>query len=277
MKTTIVIVSYNSFSVIERCLGRLIDSGICSVIVVDNASQDGTAKKVSNRFPNVNLIELNHNIGYGRAANHGFGRVETDYVLLLNPDMVVSEQCLLAIQSRLDALPENVALLAPAVRKKDYIREGVHDRNWVIGAAMLFRVSAIREIGGFDENIFLFSEESDLCMRIRQAGKRICLDTDVFMEHLSKQSSAPSPDVDFVKYWHFGWSNQYFASKHGFARGKKNPYRVLLLYFIKSMFAIRSKKRMEYWAKYSGVKAFLQGIPAFDENGKAQQTYRLRR
>ncbi|WP_273003958.1 glycosyltransferase family 2 protein [uncultured Marinobacter sp.] len=277
MKTTIVIVSYNSFSVIENCLGPLIDAGVCPVIVVDNASQDGTAKRVSRRFPNASLIVLNHNVGYGRAANYGFGKVKTDYVLLLNPDMMVSVESFLAIQSRLESLPENVALLAPAVRKKDYIRKGVHDRDWVVGAAMLFRVSAIREVGGFDENIFLFSEESDLCLRLRQAGKRICLDTDVFMEHLSKQSSTPSPDVDFVKYWHFGWSNQYFVSKHGLARGKKNPYRVLLLYFVKSIFAVRFKKRMEYWAKFSGARAFLKGTPAFDETGEAQQAYRLKR
>lgn len=277
MKTTIVIVSYNSFSVIERCLGGLIDSNRYPVVVVDNASPDGSAAKISKRFPNAHVVSLSHNIGYGRAANCGFEKADTDFVFLLNPDMLVSEQSVLRIQERLNSLPSDVVLIAPAVKEKDYIRNGVVDREWVIGAAMLFRLRPIKEIGGFDENIFLFSEETDLCLRIRQSGQRICMDTDLFMKHLSKQSSAPSPDVDFVKYWHFAWSNQYLASKHGFARGNKNPYRILILYFVKSILAVKYQKRMKYWAKFCGVKAFLNGLSAFDETGEARQTYRLKR
>lgn len=272
MTTSIVIVSYNSFDIIEQCLGELIDCGRYPVIIIDNASPDGSADKLALRFPDTRVVALNKNNGYGRAANVGFKMAGTDYFFLINPDMLISPEDVLKIERRMDSLPDDVALLAPAVRIKDYTRKGVRDTGWVIGAAMLFRRSAMEGIGYFDENIFLFSEETDLCLRIRQAGKRICLDTDVFMKHLSKQSTPTSPELDWVKYWHFGWSNQYFLAKHKLAKGKQNPFRTLFLYGLKSVISTNKRKRLEYRAKFFGTRAFLKGIPAFDESGLPQQS-----
>ncbi|WP_417546633.1 glycosyltransferase family 2 protein [Marinobacter sp.] len=275
MKTTLVIVSFNSFKVIERCLGSVIDSGVYPVIIVDNGSPDGSAEGLMARFPGADVVCLERNIGYGRAANRGFARVKTGYALLLNPDIVGTLDKIRLLEQRLSELPDQVVILAPAVSAKHFCEQGLLEKDWVIGAALLLRMQSLKEVGFFDENIFLFSEETDLCLRIKQAGKRILLDSDVYIEHLSKQSSTPSAEVDFLKAWHYAWSNQYLAVKHGFAHGKNNPRRRLLMYWLKFVTATNPEKRQKFKARYLGARAFLAGEGAFLTDGSPQQGHRL--
>ena len=275
LATTLVIVSFNSFKVIEQCLGGVIDAGNLGVIIVDNGSPDGSASALSARFPSAEVVALVQNIGYGRAANKGFERVETEYALLLNPDIVGDMETIQRLEQRMGGLSGDVAILAPAVNPRDFRRDGLVERDWVIGAALLFRMQSWADVGGFDENIFLFSEETDLCMRIKEAGKKIFLDSDVYIEHLSKQSSTPSVEVDFLKDWHYAWSNQYLAVKHGFAHGKCHPRRRLLIYGVKFLTATNAKKRQRYKARFMGVRAFLSGEKAFLSDGSPQQSHRL--
>lgn len=274
MKTTLLVVSFNSSEVVERCLGSVIDSGRYPVIIIDNASPDGSADILETRFPSARIIRLEQNIGYGRAANRGLERVETEYAMLLNPDIVGDLDKIARLEQRMADLPGDVAVLAPAVSERHFRQQGLIDREWVIGAAMLFRMQSLKQVGFFDENIFLFSEETDLCFRIKQAGQRILLDSDLYLEHLSKQSSTPSPEVDFMKAWHYAWSNQYLAVKHGFAKGKRNPGRRLFVYWFKFVTATNPKKRQKFRARYLGVRAFLAGEKAFLDDGTPQQAYR---
>ncbi|XKH00012.1 glycosyltransferase family 2 protein [Marinobacter nauticus] len=275
MNTTLIVVSFNSSEVIERCLSTVIDSGQYSVIIVDNGSPDGSAAALATRFPSAQVISLDRNIGYGRAANRGFEQVETEFALLLNPDIVGDLEKIQLLERRMVSLPNDVAILAPAVSHKDYSGKGIVERDWVIGAALLFRMRSLLDLGCFDENIFLFSEETDLCLRIKEAGKKIFLDSDVYIEHLSKQSSTPSAEVDFLKDWHYAWSNQYLAVKHGFAHGKYHPRRRLFIYGVKFLTATNAKKRQRYKARYMGVRAFLSGEKAFLSDGSPQQSHRL--
>ena len=262
---------------VERCLGGVIDSGQYPVIIVDNGSPDGSSDILAARFPAAQIIGLTQNIGYGRAANRGFEQVQTEYSMLLNPDIVGELDKITQLEQRMADMPEDVAVLAPAVSHRHYNQKGIVDKDWVIGAALLFRMKSLEKVGFFDENIFLFSEETDLCFRIKRAGLRILLDSDVYLEHLSKQSSTPSPEVDFLKAWHYAWSNQYLAVKHGFARGKYNPRRRLFVYWFKFVTATNPKKRYKFKARYLGVRAFLAGEKAFLEDGTPQQAYRLGR
>ena len=87
----------------------------------------------------------------------------------------------------------STALVAPATTRKKHTKTGLVEKQWVIGAAMMFSMEHLRTVGLFDEQIFLFSEESDLCKRIIQEGYKIYLDTDIYIEHLYRQSSTPSP------------------------------------------------------------------------------------
>lgn len=273
---TLVLVSFNSYEVIHSCLGEVIKSGAYQVIIVDNASLDGTAQKLQLEYPLANVIALDKNIGYGRAANVGLDACKTPYSLLLNPDLKANLQC---ISDLLDSAiaSEQAAIIAPAVEKRTFLKQGMIERDWVIGAAMLFNMTLMGQVGFFDDNIFLFFEETDLCFRAKQKGLSIKLDTNIYIEHLAGQSSAPNPAVDYLKNWHFGWSRLYFLSKHGLAVGKKSALRTLFSYGRKYLLASSSAKRNAYKAKFLGALAFVRGRNAFLGDGSAQQTSLLQK
>lgn len=193
---TVIFVSYNSFDTLTNCLGAWLGNPSVRIIVVDNASRDGSAQKIREHYPAVEVLAQQINLGYGRAANRALREVTTPYSLLLNPDIMARESDALALVERMRTLGDDVAVLAPAVRERDYTRTGIVRKPWVIGAAMLFNMRALEAVGLFDENIFLFSEETDLCHRINRQGLAICLDSDLYIRHLSKQSSAPNAAVE---------------------------------------------------------------------------------
>lgn len=269
---TIAIVSYNSYDAVCKCLGELLRTTRHPVIIVDNASPDGSAEKLKREFENIELIQLPQNIGYGRAANRAIAIAKTPYLLLLNPDMLATGQGVDNLLSQMEKLGSEAAILAPAVTAEDYIRQGLQQREWVIGAAMLLNLDLIRPLGFFDENIFLFYEETDLCMRIRKAGLNIWLDTSNYLKHLYRQSSAPNEKTEALKNWHTGWSQLYFYTKHSLAVGKKRPIRILSLYAIKYITATQKAKRAMYKARLLGIRAFLRGDKAFLQDGTPQHT-----
>lgn len=264
---TIAIVSYNSYTSICNCLSNLISQTRHKVIIVDNASPDNSGARIKQQFDSVTLLQLQQNIGYGRAANRAIELADTPYLLLLNPDLIATADDVDQLLSRMLGLGNSAAILAPAVTQKDFLGEGLVQRNWVIGAAMLLNLEALKPVGYFDENIFLFSEETDLCYRARQAGLEIWLDTSLYVEHLYRQSSTPSAKIEALKNWHVGWSHMYYYTKHGLARGKKNPKRVLLQYGLKYLTATNAKKKAMYKARFEGTLAFMRGQAAFCPDG----------
>lgn len=270
---TIAIVCYNSHDVICTCLHELIASNVFSVVLVDNASSDNSGQKLKQKYPQITLLQSEKNLGYGRAANLALKASTTRYFFLINPDLVAGVEAVRQLYKHMTTLNGTVALLAPAVKQKDFTSQGLVDRNWVIGAAMLFDTEIMKTVGYFDDNIFLFSEETDLCFRIRQAGLRILLDTDIYIEHLYRQSSAPDPRIERLKHWHFGWSRSYYYHKHGLAKGKKNPYRLIMVWGLKSLTSNSREKRDAYRAKMQGALAFVRGQQAFLDNGKPQAAF----
>jgi N-acetylglucosaminyl-diphospho-decaprenol L-rhamnosyltransferase len=194
----VVVVSYNTRPLLERCLGAVGGQGH-EVIVVDNASWDGSPDLVRKRFPHVRLVELPENRGYGAAANHGIHVSAAPYVLVLNADAWPRDEGSVAALVRyaerdprlgvagprlvgpngeerasLVGAPSPWWLGAPAVSSFPSRRP----RRWLarttfpVGAALLLRREALNEVGGFDSCFFLFAEEIDLCLRLRKAGWR---------------------------------------------------------------------------------------------------------
>lgn len=269
---TIIIVSFNSTEVIGRCLSDLLGKIQCRVLIIDNASTDRRAAGFSSQFPNVDVILLGTNTGYGRAANVGLRMADTRYALLLNPDLTVSAEQVEKLLHYAQQDTENTAIWGPATRKEDFEDVPPRHVNWVSGSAMLFDVEKIKRVGLFDENIFLFSEETDLCERTIKAGDSIKLCPDVFFDHLVGQSSHPSPEIEYMKWWHFGWSQCYRMTKHGQCTFWKNPRRKQFSYRLHSFTALSAGRRTKWQAKADGALAFIRGEKAFDSAGNPQRS-----
>ena len=211
-----VIVLYNTADLIAPCLRSVLDSRGVSleVFVVDNASSDGGAAIVRERFPSVHLVENSLNRGFGAANNQVLPRCAGRYVVLLNPDTEVPPEAFRKMADYMDASPR-VGLAGPTVRNPDGTRQDTVSLRYpgqkrssgevsglpgkiacVLGACQIVRATLMRDLGGFDEDFFLYGEDQDLCLRIRKEGHEIGnIDTAVILHHGGK-SERDTPPVE---------------------------------------------------------------------------------
>lgn len=213
MKLSVVIVNYNVKYYVEQCLRSLLrslSSVDAEVFVVDNHSHDGSVDYLAARFPGVRIVGLNHNLGFAKANNKAIAMSTGEYVLLLNPDTVLSEHVISGVLSFMDAHPHAGAsgvwmMDANGISAKES-RRGIptpmtsfyklsglctcfphHPRigkyymcglPWdqperieiVSGAFCMLRRKALDEVGVLDEDFFMYGEDIDLSYRLLQAG-----------------------------------------------------------------------------------------------------------
>jgi N-acetylglucosaminyl-diphospho-decaprenol L-rhamnosyltransferase len=212
-----VVVSFEAREHLGRCLASL-PEGV-EVVVVDNASSDGSAELVRERFPHARLLALEQNVGFGAACNIGVDAVTADALLLLNPDTIVRRGAISELCACIEQRPD-VALVAPTLLNVDgsvqlsilrypgifasgrpaltaFPAADRHPRaderdlvdEYPVGAAVLLRRRAFAGVGGFDPGFFHFYEELDLCKRLLVAGWKIRLCRRAEVEHVGGGSS----------------------------------------------------------------------------------------
>lgn len=235
---TVVFVTYNSGAVIARAVAS-VPAG-CPVVIVDNASPDGTPWRDGLSRP-VDLVEMPANAGFGTACNVGARRAATSYVLFLNPDAELAPD---AVDELLDAVRRygDPAILMPAIvgengrlmRKEGTIFEAVprHARlvpdeiagdyctRFVHGAAFLMQRAAFLELGGFDEAIFLYHEDDDLSLRAVARRIPIVVVAGARVVHAGGRSSVPSFSHTFRINRAKMHSELYVREKYGRAGGR---------------------------------------------------------
>lgn len=221
-----VVVSYNSASTLRRCVETLVRSESLTVVVVDNASSDGSVEKLAGL--DVSVIPLSHNGGFGHGCNHGWRAGSAPYVLFLNPDATIEPRSLSLL---LDALENHhhVGIAAPRIVDSDgqldysmfrfprlrstyaqalflhrlfphaswadevlwdsaaYLRPA--SPEWISGACFLIRRTLLEFLDGFDEGFFMYSEDADLCRRAYRAGWRIRFVPDAVAAHVGGVSA----------------------------------------------------------------------------------------
>lgn len=278
-----VVVTFNSAAVIGRCLAKLPPS--LAVTVVDNDSGDDTLPVARAARPDARLLKMPRNIGYGAAANRGFAGGRAPYAMLLNPDAVLSEGAAAALVTAGERYPD-AGLLAPCSRdprgRIEFRRRTAHARfltnpgdapiqpegdccaPFVGGAVLMFRRAAFDAIGGFDERIFLFGEDDDICLRLSAAGWSLVHVADAEAFHLGGASSVPMPHLAWWKHWHRQWSELYLSRKHGGA-GNLAPFLSLIAASAKSAgygLLRDTRKARRYGAAASASLAFALGREA---------------
>jgi N-acetylglucosaminyl-diphospho-decaprenol L-rhamnosyltransferase len=225
-KLTVAIVSFNTRRLLEACLSALLDSLTATpelgarVVVIDNASPDGSAAMVRARFPCVELRASPENLGFSGGNNLVLREARTPYLLLLNPDTEVRGDAPAALVRFLEAHPragavggrlvypdgsfQHSAFRFPTLsmsfldffpinhRIIDSRLNGRYPRDWYgrafeidhpLGAALMLRRDALDQIGPLDEGYFMYAEEVDLCWRIKQAGWQIWYTPDATIVH----------------------------------------------------------------------------------------------
>jgi len=236
MKLSIIIVSYNVRDHLAACLRSIY--GTCAgldpeVIVVDNASADGSVQMVRDRFPQVSLIVNAENIGFARANNQGYAVSHGEYVLLLNPDTLIKPGavqvvlrfmetvpdaglagCRLintdgTVQKSIMNMPSTAEYLSRALfidrlffdrhKKATYYRGKPFTVGMVSGAFMMVRRGALRDGSLFKDNCFLYTEEPELCIRLWHNGWKVYFTPDGEIVHHGGQSTQGDEIRHFIE------------------------------------------------------------------------------
>lgn len=216
---SVIIVSYNTADLLEACLESVLASKQvrCEVFVVDNASKDGSAEVVRERFPAVRLTANEDNRGFGAANNQALRECAGRYVIFLNPDTTVEPESFYRMVGFMESHPA-VGLAGPRVLNPDGSRQdsislrypghryGAADLGplpgeiaCVLGACQIASRQLLLELGGFDEDFFLYGEDQDLCLRIRKRGHVIGLIDDAVIMHHGGQSEKTTLPAEVVR------------------------------------------------------------------------------
>jgi N-acetylglucosaminyl-diphospho-decaprenol L-rhamnosyltransferase len=229
--TAAVVVNHDAGDALAVCVASLRAEGVSAVVVVDNASTDGSSDALARSHPEVNVVRAGANLGYGAGANLGVAATDAPVVLVTNPDVVVHPGALEALARALTSDP-TVALVGPRILEADGTRypsarrfpslgdaaghallglvtpdnrftrryrmedlDPLQDSvvDWVSGACFLARRHALDELGGFDEAYFMYAEDIDLCWRAKQAGWRVKYVPGAAVTHLQGTSTEHHP------------------------------------------------------------------------------------
>lgn len=229
-RVTAVVVTHQSAAAIAGFLAACPPA--LALVVVDNASRDGTADLAA--AAGARVIRSATNRGFGAGCNLGLDAVATEFALLANPDARLSAGAVAALVAAADAFPD-AAILAPRLadeagrpvrswdaaqhRRRRLARkrqaepwpEGPLCTWYLSGAAMLLRTAdGLR----FDEEFFLFYEDDDLCARATALGRSLVLVPDAIVAHGGGRSSTPSRRLVWRKARHMAWSRLRFTAKH---------------------------------------------------------------
>jgi GT2 family glycosyltransferase len=245
---SVSIVNTNSRELLLACLDSLAGATTdAEVVVLDNASEDGSADAVRERFPDVHVIPQNFRAGFGENHNTVIRATSGRYVYVLNEDTTSEDWGFDRLVAHLDANPRVAALgpelVYPGGRRQDSawrfptpfvstlalptlgklgIKQShggaTREVDWVMGAALLLRRDALDEVGLFDEEFFLYSEEVDLQLRLRRAGWKVEYFPEVSVVHHESQFSAGIPERRINEMWR---SRHRYWRKHHSAAGAR--------------------------------------------------------
>ena len=229
---TVGIVSYKSEKVIFNCLNSI--RKIKNIIIIDNSHDINLKKKVKKKFPNVKFIISSKNLGFGYGNNIIIKNCKTKYLFLLSPDTVLHKNCETELMKALKILNNNFSIIAPIannnfgnIKKLRTEKKNLVEVDYVKGFAMLLNVKEIKRVGLFDENIFLYLEDIDLCKRLINIGQKIYIHKSAKLKHIGAKSSNIGFEYEKLRNWHWMWSRVYYDKKF------KNLIYVYLKYFFK--------------------------------------------
>ena len=235
MDLTIAIISYNTRDLLLTCLQSIQKTTrdlIYELVVVDNASTDGSVEAVRSHFPQAVVLGNPHNTGYAKACNQALAISKGRHLLLLNSDTIIRDRALTTMVEYLDRHPDAGAVsckqqtgeghlsrtcfpfpslrdhlyhsmlfqrVAPRMQAAAAVMQAVdctlsQDVDWANGACLMVRSELLRQLGGLDEGFFMYFEDVDLCMRIHRQGYRVYHLAESEIVHLVGRSSGCAVD-----------------------------------------------------------------------------------
>jgi len=268
---SIVIVTFKSESVIHECI-KSIDKDI-KIIVIENSNNNQFKEELEVTYNNVSCVLSCDNLGMGKGNNLGIKKTETDFVLILNPDVILEKATINELIIASEKISD-FAIIAPISSDINYLNYKLNNDKKIIikdkspfkvksvdGFAMLFNKKKLDKIihnDYFDENFFMYLENDDLCKRIIDAKEYIYVVPNSKIKHLGGKAvnNKYKNDVEFARNWHWVWSKFYFNKKHygyyiAFLKGLPKFFSSLIKYIFYSLIQSKIKQKI-YLNRASG-------------------------
>ena len=298
---TVVILSFNTRTITDTCIRKAEHSArYCqkklqnnvSIIVVDNASQDGTVESITKNHKNVRLIAMKKNVGVAKGYNEGMKAAKTPFILIINSDAYLNEDTLYKSLLYMQEHPSCGALMAKVLNAKDqtvayggHLPTPLNTISWLLGLEsmpfvkrhikriytynkdfyqnegimewvptcfLFLRKEVYQQTKGHDEKMFLYMEDVEWCKRIHDSGFTICYNPKITATHLGGESTAKKLDYSYLL------TNQTKGMKFYHKKHYPTFYPVILV-FLYLGFSLRA---MLYWTKGENViaKAYLRAL-----------------
>ena len=248
---TIIITSFHSREKIFDCINS-IDENI-KIIVVENSNDQLLKEEILSRYNNVDCVLSEENLGYGAGNNLGLSKVETNYALIVNPDVTLKKDAIKKFFLRINKV-ENFGIIAPVSKDEKYnnfdidFDKDIKEVENVKGFAMFLNMKNLKKIDFFDENFFLYFEEIDLCKRLQNNNIKIYIDPLIEVNHYggSSHNTEINKPMELSRNWHWMWSSFYYHKKHhGYISALMRIFPKLISSFIKFIVYLLIFKRFK--------------------------------
>ena len=220
---TFIIVSFKSEKIIDDCLKSLPKNS--KIIVIENSNNYNLKKSLELKYDNIEVL-ISENNGMGASNNLGILKSETKFAYVLNPDVKFKKDTfenLIAAAIKIT----DFAILTPInsdikfpnfkiLKQNKNINDSIISVDSIDGFSMLINKEKFINQKFFDENIFLYLENDDLCRRVKKNGQKIFVIKNSIIDHKGSSSSSikNDPEFEYLRNWHWMWSKFYFNKKH---------------------------------------------------------------
>ena len=239
------------------------------LIVVNNSSDsDLEGLQKIKKFKEIKNPE---NKGFGVACNIGVKEASKDFIFLINPDTILQENCISNLINAVDEIPSASAFTPKILGKKnteEFKRRSVllDKKKWLKkppnkvseipvmgGAAMFLKKDNYLKVGGFDENIFLYHEDDDLSIRLKEEIGPLVYYPKALIDHQGGNSSSRSPSIAALKGFHMGKSRVYSMRKYNVKNYRIKCFSIAIMQLFSLEVIFSRRKRSKYYAFFRGV------------------------
>ncbi len=288
---TVIILTYNTQEkILFECLGS-IDKNV-NILIVENSNDFKHKNLVIKNFPNTKVICSGENLGYGKGNNFGIKHVSTDYILILNPDVICDQNFFSNILDVVNEAKDFSIIGCQYLKDKIFMPAGFFNRkknktfaekfksneietlsrvDWVTGCSLLINLKRFKNKEIFDENFFLYFEEFDLCKSLNKIDEKIYSSSKLKIHHLGFKSSLGENSKENLKKvnlknWHYMWSSFYFYKKnYNFFYAFFKLSGKLLKSFFKMIFytmIFKKENKDKYYYRFLGLFNSIIGNPS---------------
>ena len=273
---TFIIVSYKANKVIYNCINSL--PKFSKIIVIESSYDQELKRELESKYDNIEVI-LNENLGMGASNNIGIKKANTKFAFILNPDVVFKEDTFFNLIETLKNI-DDFSIISPINEDKKYpnyeiknnysnINSHILEVDSIDGYSMLIDKSKFENENYFDENFFLYLENTDLCLRQKNKKGKIFVIKNSEIKHLGSYSTKldQSNQMEYIRNWHWMWAKFYFNKKHyGYSSALFKTSGNLISAILKSIFYIfyfnRHKLKI-YKMRLSGLINSMLGKKSF--------------